>query len=106
MPRRSRRQPQRTCVACRQTGDKRGLVRIVRTPAGEVSIDPTGKLAGRGAYLCARQSCWLQALTKRSLDRALKMTLDSAVCERLAEYARELPADAVEADAGTTDQDE
>jgi len=103
---RVRRQPQRTCVACRETGNKRGLVRIVRTPAGEVAIDATGKLAGRGAYLCARQSCWRQALQRKALDRALKITLDASACERLAAYARSLPDDIVGATVASVDQDE
>ena len=49
---RPRHIPQRTCVACRQTGAKRQLVRVVRAPDGSVTIDPTGKRSGRGAYLC------------------------------------------------------
>jgi len=93
MPPRPRHQPQRTCVACRQTGNKRGLVRIVRTPTGEVAIDATGKLAGRGAYLCRQRACWELALKRKALDRALKTTLDEAANERLATFARELPAD-------------
>ncbi len=106
MPPRPRRQPQRTCVACRETGNKRALVRIVRTPAGEVAIDATGKLAGRGAYLCARQSCWELALKRKALDRALKVTLDADACERLAIFARDLPEDTVGASDASNDQDE
>ncbi|MGI6376004.1 MAG: RNase P modulator RnpM [Anaerolineae bacterium] len=97
MPPKPRRQPQRTCVACRQVSGKRGLVRVVRTPAGEVAIDATGRLAGRGAYLCARRSCWELALKRKALDRALKVTLDSAANERLAAFARDLPDEAYEA---------
>ena len=50
--------PQRTCVVCRSERGKRELVRIVRTPAGAVQVDPTGKVAGRGAYLCKARLCW------------------------------------------------
>ena len=107
MPPRPRHQPQRTCVACRQTDNKRGLVRVVRTPAGEVAIDATGKLAGRGAYLCKRRSCWEQALKRKALDRALKMTLDADACERLAAFARDLPDDAANDNTvAMTNQDE
>ena len=49
---RRKRIPQRTCVGCRDVGDKRQLVRLVRTPGGTVEIDDTGKRPGRGAYLC------------------------------------------------------
>ena len=70
---RPRHVPQRTCVACRQTDAKRQLVRIVRTTAGSVQIDPTGKLSGRGAYLCRAPECWRAALQRGILPRALKI---------------------------------
>lgn len=65
--------PQRTCVGCRQVLPKRSLIRIVRRPDA-IQIDPTGKLAGRGAYLHDRRSCWEHAL-KGALARALKTEL-------------------------------
>ena len=70
-----RPQPQRTCVACRSTSGKRELLRIVRAPDGSVSVDATGKRAGRGAYLCNRLECWQAALKKGRLDSALRVTL-------------------------------
>ena len=70
---RPRHVPQRTCVACRQTGAKRGLVRIVRGVDGSVAIDPSGKRSGRGAYLCHEAECWRNALRSGMLPRALKM---------------------------------
>jgi hypothetical protein len=65
--------PQRTCIACRNSGAKRGLVRLVRTPAGRVEIDPTGKRNGRGAYLCHQPACWRAALKRSALERALRL---------------------------------
>ena len=65
--------PQRTCVGCREVLPKRLLIRIVRSPDG-VQVDLTGKLAGRGAYLHDRRSCWERAM-KGSLAHALKMEL-------------------------------
>ena len=56
--------PQRTCVGCGAVRGKREMVRVVRTPAGAVVADPTGKLAGRGAYLCAQEECWKLGLAK------------------------------------------
>jgi len=50
--------PQRTCIVCQQVRPKRELIRVVRTPAGHVELDPTCKKSCRGAYLCARRSCW------------------------------------------------
>lgn len=68
--------PQRTCVGCRTVMAKRQLVRIVRTADG-VLVDPTGKLAGRGAYLHDKRSCWENGL-KGSLANALKVALSPA----------------------------
>jgi predicted RNA-binding protein YlxR (DUF448 family) len=56
---------------------------VVRTPAGDLTIDPTGRLAGRGAYLCADGACWRLALRKRSLERALGVTLPPELRSRL-----------------------
>ncbi len=83
--------PMRTCVVCRQTRGKRDLVRIVRTPAGVVQVDLTGKVAGRGAYLCRMRSCWEQALTGHKLNGALKSPLSPAETAALAEFAATLP---------------
>ncbi|HKP52762.1 MAG TPA: YlxR family protein [Chloroflexia bacterium] len=64
--------PQRTCVACRTTGAKRGLIRIVRGTDGSVEVDETGKKSGRGAYLCHNSECWEKALKSKLLEYALK----------------------------------
>lgn len=72
---RLRKQPQRTCVGCRVVKSKRELVRIVRTPAGEVVLDATGKLAGRGAYVCRQKTCLLAALEHERLEKALETSL-------------------------------
>ena len=88
---RPRHVPQRTCVACRLTGDKRGLVRIVRAPDGSVSIDPTGKRSGRGAYLCHNPACWEAALKRGVLPRALKIeAIREEDLQTLNEYAQRL----------------
>jgi predicted RNA-binding protein YlxR (DUF448 family) len=62
-------------VACRTSRPKRDLVRVVRRPDGGVTLDPTGRLPGRGAYLCADGSCWRLAMTKHALERALQTSL-------------------------------
>jgi predicted RNA-binding protein YlxR (DUF448 family) len=71
---RARAAPRRTCVVCRATTAKRDLHRIVRSPTGTVAYDPTGKAAGRGAYLCGRPDCLETAVRRRSIQRALKLT--------------------------------
>ncbi|MGD1996335.1 MAG: YlxR family protein [Anaerolineae bacterium] len=90
--RRSRRHvPQRTCVACRVVRSKRELIRVVRTPEGEVLVDERGKRNGRGAYLCAQRVCWEEALAGRRLDKALKTELGEDTVTVLRDYAVALP---------------
>lgn len=66
--------PTRTCIGCRQTEGKRTFVRIVRTPQGVV-VDPTGKLAGRGAYVHRSPACWEAALRGNRIEQALRTKL-------------------------------
>ena len=80
------RQRPRTCVACRTEAPKRALVRIARTPDGRAVLDVTGKLPGRGAYLCLNLECLRRARRTGALSRALK----AALLERcIASYASE-----------------
>jgi uncharacterized protein len=91
-PIRRKHVPLRTCIACRQTRGKRELVRVVRTPDSGIQVDPTGKLAGRGAYLCKAQVCWDSALGGQKLATALKTALEAESVARLRAYAATLPA--------------
>lgn len=84
--------PQRTCIACRQPRAKRDLVRVVRTPEARVQLDPTGKLAGRGAYLCRARGCWEQALQGGKLSAALKTAVGPDELAALRAFAATLPA--------------
>ncbi len=79
--------PRRTCVACRTVRPKRELVRVVRTPEGDVVIDETGKQSGRGAYLCPTAACWETAMSKGLLMRALRTELTDDEKARLRDYA-------------------
>jgi predicted RNA-binding protein YlxR (DUF448 family) len=81
--------PQRTCVGCRTVLAKRSLIRIVRTAEG-VQVDPTGKLAGRGAYLHDHRTCWERGL-RGALSHALKTELTPADREHLETFANTLP---------------
>lgn len=83
--------PQRTCIVCRQVRPKRELIRVVRTPDGHVVLDPTGKKSGRGAYLCARRSCWEPALRKGKLEREFELTLLPEDRAALEAYYETLP---------------
>ncbi len=73
--------PKRTCIICRSTLAKRTLNRIVRSPDGVV-YDASGKLSGRGAYLCNNTNCWSRAIDSKAIDRALKTRLSNE--ERIA----------------------
>ena len=89
--RRTKHKPQRTCVGCRSVQEKRTLIRIVRSPEG-VQIDLQGKLAGRGAYLHDRRSCWKLGLNGR-LAQALKTTLNEFERQMLEDFAASLATD-------------
>ena len=82
--------PQRTCIGCRKVQNKREMVRLVRTPEGELVIDETGKVNGRGAYLCRQSSCWDAALKGQQLGKSLKMEIGEHETTVLRQYEREL----------------
>ena len=90
---RPRRVPQRTCIGCRQEAGKRQLLRLVRTPEGEVVVDPTGRANGRGAYVHAAQACWVKALKGATIQHALKVTPARESVEALRAFAASLPAE-------------
>lgn len=77
--------PMRMCVGCRTMKEKRSLVRVVRTEEGSACVDPTGKMNGRGAYVCPCAECLKKAVKSRALDRALDVKITPEVMERLAE---------------------
>ena len=84
--------PQRTCVGCREILPKRQMVRVVRTAHG-VRVDPTSKLAGRGAYLHDRRECWERGL-RGGLAHALKAELTVNDRAQLQDFMNSLPQDA------------
>jgi uncharacterized protein len=79
-----RREPVRTCVACREEAGKRAMVRIVRQAGGGAAVDPTGHAPGRGAYLHANAACIETASKKKALERALKTQVSPEVWAELA----------------------
>jgi uncharacterized protein len=78
-----KKQPIRTCVACRTSGDKRGLLRVVRGSDGLISIDPTGKKPGRGAYICRSSKCVAAAVKKKMFERALRTAIPAEMIEQI-----------------------
>ena len=91
--RRPRHVPMRTCIACKQSKPKRELLRVVRTPDGHVLMDATGKRSGRGAYLCARLSCWQDALKKKRLEQEFELSLSDEDRTGLEAFIATLPKD-------------
>ena len=79
----ARREPERTCVGCRAKRPKSELTRIVRRPDGTVTADPTGKMEGRGAYVCPDPRCLEKAIQRKALDRGLKTAAPPEALERL-----------------------
>ena len=75
--------PQRQCMGCRERMDKRALIRVVRTPEGTVQLDFSGKLNGRGAYICPKADCLKKARKAKALDRSLEVTIPEEVYDRL-----------------------
>ena len=81
--------PVRRCVVCGQRFPKRILIRFVRTVDGSVEVDPTSKKAGRGAYLCSSEDCWVKGLRKDRLGHALRSTLTDKAKEGFMAYHQE-----------------
>jgi predicted RNA-binding protein YlxR (DUF448 family) len=76
-----RKIPQRMCVGCREMKNKRELLRVVRTPEGNIEVDPTGKRAGRGAYLCPDPECLHQAVKGKRLQKALEQEISTEILD-------------------------
>ena len=79
---------QRTCIVCRESNTKSNLLRVVRTPEGAVVFDSTGRMNGRGAYVCS-VACLDKAIKTKCLDSALRTKLTEEDCERIAQQLRE-----------------
>ncbi|MGH2579632.1 MAG: RNase P modulator RnpM [Actinomycetota bacterium] len=87
-------EPERTCVGCRQAARKLDLIRIVRTPRGEVRVDADGRAPGRGAYVHADRACATAAIARGTLARSLRVGLRADEAARLGnEIEREIERD-------------
>ena len=86
--------PMRQCVGCREMKPKKELIRVVRSPEGEVSLDFKGKLPGRGAYVCPNPACLSKARKAKALERAFSAPLPDPVWEALEQQMKEVPQDA------------
>ncbi|WP_180946856.1 RNase P modulator RnpM [Peptostreptococcus faecalis] len=77
--------PQRKCIACQTRGDKKGLIRIVKNKEGQIFLDPSGKANGRGAYVCATKECLEKAIKTKALNRAFRVDVEDDVYSHLIE---------------------
>ena len=75
--------PQRQCMGCRERKAKRDMIRVVRGTDGTVSLDFSGKLNGRGAYICPDPECLKKAIRSKALDRSLEVQIPQEVYDRL-----------------------
>lgn len=75
--------PQRQCMGCRERKEKRQMIRIVRCTDGEIRLDFSGKLGGRGAYVCPKMECLAKVRKSRALERSLDTPIPESVYERL-----------------------
>ena len=83
MPLKPKKVPQRQCVGCRTMKDKKMLIRVVKSPEGDITLDTTGKKSGRGAYVCPDGECLKKARKSRALERAFDTAIPPEVYEDL-----------------------
>lgn len=77
--------PMRMCTGCGEMFDKRTLVRVVKSPEGDISLDLTGKKSGRGAYVCRNAECLKKARKKKAFERAFDVKIDDSVYDKMEE---------------------
>ena len=85
----SQKIPMRMCLGCNEMKPKRELMRVVKSPEGEISLDFTGKKNGRGAYVCRKSECFEKARKAKRFSRALQCEIDEEIYEKMAEEMRD-----------------
>lgn len=94
--------PLRMCIGCAAMKPKKELIRIVRTVQNTVEFDPTGKRAGRGAYICPQEACLDRAIKGRRLEKALRHEIDDLLAGHLREEIRKRASVTETSGPGTT----
>ncbi len=82
--------PLRKCTGCGEMKSKKELIRVIKTPEEEITIDATGKKNGRGAYICNSSECLAKAMKTKGLERSLKTAIPKEVYEELEKELKEL----------------
>lgn len=75
--------PQRTCMGCNEKKDKTDLIRVVKSSNGEINIDKSGKISGRGAYICDNIQCLEKAVKTKRIERVLETNIENTIYEKL-----------------------
>lgn len=78
-----KKKPARRCVACNEQKEKNELLRIVRTPEGNIEIDLTGKKNGRGAYICKSEECLNKVIKSKKLERTFEKEISQELYENI-----------------------
>ncbi len=83
MEQKVRKIPVRQCLGCNEHKPKKEMLRVLRTPEGEITLDFTGKKSGRGAYICPKAACLKRARKSRRIDRALECDIPEEVYDAM-----------------------
>lgn len=75
--------PQRQCLGCREMKDKKELIRVVKSPEGNISLDFSGKKPGRGAYVCPSLTCFAKVRKSKALERTFSVAIPPEIYEEL-----------------------
>ncbi len=81
-----RRLPQRTCTGCNSKKDKKDLIRIVKNQNGEIKVDLTGKMEGRGVYICKKEECLNKAIKNKRIAKTFETEIDESVYEAVRKF--------------------
>lgn len=88
-----RKIPLRICIGCQEKLPKKDLVRVVRSPEGNVVLDITGKKSGRGAYICPREDCFKKAVKGKRLEKNLQQPVSDKLIAEISEILKKVPGD-------------
>lgn len=94
MPQKVKKIPERKCMGCNEKKPKKELIRIVRTPDGEIKLDDKGKISGRGVYICSDCKCFEKARRAKRFERSLEVEIPEKVYIELEERLSEISASA------------
>jgi len=85
-----RKVPLRNCIGCQEKMPKKALIRLVRTPEGEVVLDPGGKKPGRGAYICPREDCFQKAVKGKRIEKNLRQSISNELVADISAMLKEM----------------